>query len=158
MQCDELQVHHTRANPVDLSDRPVVSVVLILTRRKEPFAMRKTTSKKPAPKKSQASKKSPRRYRATPEGIKDRQHLIDVIQSGTGCTAVAARETLIALLGTITTSLKKNQRVQLAGFGTFIVSKRAARKGVNPRTGEAIKIKASKPVRFKAGRTLKNSV
>ena len=99
-----------------------------------------------------------RRYKATPEGMNDRQHLIDVLQSGTGCTAVAARETMIAFLGTITTSLKKNQRVQLAGFGTFTVSKRAARKGVNPRTGEAIKIKASKSVRFKAGRTLKNSV
>jgi len=120
--------------------------------------MHKTTSKKAAPKKSQASKKSPRRYKATPGGMKDRQHLIDVIQSGTGCSAVAARETMTALLGTITASLKKNQRVQLAGFGTFTVSKRAARKGVNPRTGEAIKIKASKPVRFKVGRTLKNSV
>ncbi len=115
-------------------------------------------SKKSTPKKSPATKKSARRFKATPGGTKDRQHLIDVIQSGTGCTAVAARETMIALLGTISTSLKKNQRVQLAGFGTFTVSKRAARKGVNPRTGESIRIKASKSVRFKAGRTLKNSV
>ena len=120
--------------------------------------MARKPSKKSAAKKSQSSSKSARRYKATPEGMKDRQHLIDVIQSGTGCTAAAARETLIAILGTITTSLKKNQRVQLAGFGTFTVSKRAARKGVNPRTGEAIKIKASKSVRFKAGQTLKNSV
>lgn len=120
--------------------------------------MVKKPSKKSTPKKSQATKKPARRYKATPEGMKDRQHLIDVIQSGTGCTAAAARETLIALLGTITTSLKKNQRVQLVGFGTFTVSKRAAHKGVNPRTGEAIKIKASKSVRFKAGQTLKNSV
>jgi len=90
--------------------------------------------------------------------MKDRQHLIDVIQSVTGCTGVAARETMVALLGTITTSLKKNQRVQLAGFGTFTVAKREARKDRNPRTGEAIKIKASKTVRFKAGRTLKGSV
>ena len=88
----------------------------------------------------------------------DRQHLIDVIQSGTGCTAAAARETMSALLGTITTSLKKNQRVQLAGFGTFAVSNRAARKGVNPRTGEAIKIKASNAVKFKAGKKLKDAV
>ena len=115
-------------------------------------------SKKSTPRKSQATKKSARRYKATPAGMKDRQHLIDVIQSGTGCTAVAARETMIALLGTITTSLKKNQRVRLAGFGTFTVSKRGARKGRNPRTGEAIKIRASKTVRFKAGRTLKGSV
>jgi DNA-binding protein HU-beta len=120
--------------------------------------MAKKPSKKSTPKKSPASKKSARRFRATPEGTKDRQHLIDVIQSGTGSTAIAARQTMIALLGTITTSLKKNQRFQLAGFGTFTVAKRAARKGVNPRTGEAIKIKASKSVRFKAGRTLKNSI
>lgn len=142
----------------DLADRHVVSIVLFLTRQKEPFAMAKKPSKKSTPKKSQATKKPARRYKATPESMGDRQHLIDVIQSGTGCTAAAARETMSALLGTITTSLKKNQRVQLAGFGTFAVSNRAARKGVNPRTGEAIKIKASKSVRFKAGRTLKNSV
>jgi DNA-binding protein HU-beta len=119
---------------------------------------KKSTSKKSTSKKSQATKKPASRNKATPEGVKDRQHLIDVIQSRTGCTATAARETLIAVLGTISTSLKKNQRVQLAGFGTFTVAKRAARKGRNPRTGEAIRIKASKSVRFKAGRTLKNSV
>ncbi len=108
---------------------------------------KKSTAKKPA-----------RRYKATPEGVNDRQHLIDVIQSGTGCTATAARETMTRILGTVMASLKKNQRVQLAGFGTFKVSKRAAHKGRNPRTGEAIRIKASKSVRFKAGRTLKNAV
>src|SRR3546814_6506855 len=91
-----------------------------------------------------AAKKSAPSVKATPADVNDRQHLIEVIQSGTGCTGVAARETMSALLNTITASLKKNQRVQLAGFGTFLVSKRAARKGVNPRTGEAIKIKASK--------------
>jgi DNA-binding protein HU-beta len=120
--------------------------------------MAKKPSKKSAPKKSQATKKPARRYKATPEGISDRSHLIDVIRTETGCTAAAAKETMNALLGTITASLKKNKRVQLTGFGTFAVSKRAARKGVNPQTGEAIRIKASKSVRLKAGRTLKNSV
>jgi DNA-binding protein HU-beta len=120
--------------------------------------MAKKPSRKSVSKKSQATKKPVRGYKAKPEGKSDRQHLIDVIQSGTGCTAAAARETMTALLGTITTSLKKNRRVQLTGFGTFLVSNRAARKGVNPQTGEAIKIKASKSVRLKAGRTLKNSV
>ena len=119
---------------------------------------KKPTPKKATSKKSQATRKPVSRNKATPEGVKDRQHLIDVIQAQTGCTATAARETLIAVLGTISTSLKKNQRVQLAGFGTFTVAKRAARKGRNPLTGEAIRIKASKSVRFKAGRTLKNSV
>ena len=115
--------------------------------------MARKLSKKPTAKKSQA-----RRYKATPVGMSDRQHLIKVIQTGTGCTATSARETMIGLLGTLTTSLRKNRRVQLTGFGTFKVSKRSARKGINPGTGEAIKIKASKTVRFKAGRTLKNSV
>ena len=119
--------------------------------------MAKTPSKKSATGKSKAAKKaaSPK---ATPNGISDRQHLINVIQAGTGCTGVAARETMTQLLGTIASSLKKNQKVQLAGFGTFLVSKRAARKGINPRTGEVIKIKASKSARFKAGRALKGSL
>lgn len=118
----------------------------------------KSKSAKPRSTKSTAAKKSAPSVKATPADVNDRQHLIEVIQSGTGCTGVAARETMSALLNTITASLKKNQRVQLAGFGTFLVSKRAARKGVNPRTGEAIKIKASRSVRFKAGRTLKDAV
>lgn len=115
-------------------------------------------ARKSTPKKSQATKKPVLRHKPTPVGIRDRQHLIDVIQSQTGCTGAAARETMTALLDTITASLKRNQRFQLAGFGTFNVSRRGARKGVNPRTGEAIKIKASKSVRFKAGRTLKASM
>lgn len=99
-----------------------------------------------------------RKHKATPDDVSDRQHLIGVIQAGTGCSATAAKETLSDLIGTITSSLKKNQRVQLVGFGSFSVAKRAARKGINPRTGDAIKIKASKSVRFKAGQTLKNAV
>jgi DNA-binding protein HU-beta len=118
----------------------------------------KSTSAKSKAAKSKATKKSAPAVKATPNDRNDRQHLIEVIQAGTGCTGVAARETMSALLNTIQASLKKNQKVQLAGFGTFVVSKRAARKGVNPRTGEAIKIKASKSVRFKAGRTLKEAV
>jgi DNA-binding protein HU-beta len=55
-------------------------------------------------------------------------------------------------------TLKKEGRLALAGFGTFVVSKRKARKGRNPRTGETIKIKASKVVRFKAGKALKEKL
>ncbi|WP_282611332.1 HU family DNA-binding protein [Pelagibius sp. Alg239-R121] len=120
--------------------------------------MKKPAAKKPAAKKVLPTEKPARRHKATPVGVSDRQHLTDLIQSGTGCTATAARETLTELFGTITASLKKNQRVQIVGFGSFTVTKRAARKGVNPRTGDAIKIKASKSVRFRAGQTLKNSV
>lgn len=113
----------------------------------------KATKAKAAP-----AKKPAKRYKATPEGVSDRQHLIGVIQATTGCTAKAAKETMDAIVGTVTTSLKKNQKVQLTGFGAFTVAKRAARKGRNPFTGEAIRIKASKSVRFKAGRTLKTSM
>lgn len=120
--------------------------------------MAKKPARKSASGKSKTAKKSAPAAKATPNDRNDRQHLINVIQSGTGCTGVAARETMSALLNTIQASLKKNQKVQLAGFGTFVVSRRAARKGVNPRTGEPIKIKASKSVRFKAGRTLKEAV
>lgn len=85
-----------------------------------------------------------KRYKAKPEGTSDRQHLTGVIQTETDCTAKAANDTLNALIGTITASLKKNKKVQLVGFGTFNVAKRAARKGRNPQTGDVIKIKASK--------------
>ncbi len=114
--------------------------------------------KKPAKSKNAPAVKVVKKHKATPEDTSDRQHLNKVVQAGTGCTAKAAKETMDALIGTITSSLKKNGRLQLIGFGSFIVSKRAGRKGRNPRTGEAIRIKASKSVRFKAGQSLKRSV
>ncbi len=104
------------------------------------------------------AKKKTASVKATPSDLSDREHLVEVIKAGTGCTGVAARDTLSAVLGTLQASLKKNQKVQLAGFGTFAVTRRAACKGVNPQTGEPIKIKASKSVRFKPGRTLKTAV
>jgi DNA-binding protein HU-beta len=55
-------------------------------------------------------------------------------------------------------TLKKEGRLALAGFGTFVISKRKARKGRNPRTGETIKIKAGKVVRFKAGKAVKEKL
>lgn len=63
-----------------------------------------------------------------------------------------------AALASITASLKKGDKVQLIGFGTFETRKRAARQGKNPKTGEAIKIAASKVPAFKAGAALKNAV
>ncbi len=114
---------------------------------------KKATKVKAAP-----ANKPVKRFKATPEGTSDRLHLQSVIQANTGCTAKAAKETMDAIIGTVTTSLKKNQKVQLTGFGAFTVAKRPARKGRNPFTGEAIRIKASKTVRFKAGQTLKKSI
>ena len=107
---------------------------------------------------SAPSRNPKKRYKATPDGKTDREHLTSIIQGNTGCTVKAAKETMDALLGTITSSLKKNQKVQFFGFGSFKVAKRPRRKGRNPQTGESIRIKASKSVRFKAGETLKRSV
>ena len=120
--------------------------------------MAKKPAKKPAKTKAAPAKKPAKRYKATPEGTSDRQHLTAIIQASTGCTAKAANDTMNDLIGTITASLKKNQKLQLIGFGSFAVGKRAARKGRNPQTGEAIRIKASKSVRFKAGQALKRSI
>ena len=63
-----------------------------------------------------------------------------------------------AVFEAIASALEKGDKVQLIGFGTFDVSERAAREGHNPRTGEAMKIVASKAPRFKAGKALKDRV
>ena len=69
-----------------------------------------------------------------------------------------AIETLNATFETIKSSLKKGQRVQLVGFGTFSVKQRKARLGRNPKTGEQIQIKARKVPAFQAGSELKNAL
>ncbi|ORE86885.1 DNA-binding protein HU [Oceanococcus atlanticus] len=69
--------------------------------------------------------------------------------------AAAALDAFTSLVGK---SVKKNNRVSIIGFGSFSLSKRAARTGRNPATGETIKIKASKSVSFKAGKALKDSL
>ena len=63
-----------------------------------------------------------------------------------------------AVFDAISEALEKGDKVQLVGFGTFDVSERAAREGRNPRTGETMKIAASKAPRFKAGKALKDRV
>jgi len=69
-----------------------------------------------------------------------------------------ANDAVNALLDSITKALIKGEKVTLTGFGTFSVSKRAARMGVNPRTGAKIKISARKVPKFKAGKSLKDAV
>jgi DNA-binding protein HU-beta len=120
--------------------------------------MAKKPAKKPAKSKTVPAAKPAKRYKATPEDVSDRQHLINVIQAGAGCTAKAAKETMDDLIETITASLKKNQKLQLVGFGSFTVTKWGARKGRNPQTGETNRIKASKSVRFKNGQALKRAL
>lgn len=88
----------------------------------------------------------------------NKTELIDHIAKSADVSKAAATRALDALIGAVKTTLKKNGSVTLVGFGTFSVGKRAARTGRNPRTGEAIKIKAAKVPAFKAGATLKAAV
>ena len=69
-----------------------------------------------------------------------------------------AEKALAAFTAVVTKQLKKGQKVQLVGFGTFDVVKRAAREGRNPQTGAVMKIKASKAPKFKPGKALKDAV
>ena len=69
-----------------------------------------------------------------------------------------SEKALKALIDVITDELKKDHKVQLVGFGTFEVSKRAAREGRNPQTGKTMKIEACKAPKFKAGKALKDAV
>lgn len=88
----------------------------------------------------------------------NKSELVDAVAKKADITKVAAQEALEAVIETITKSLKKGEEVRLVGFGTFTVAKRAASTGRNPRTGEAIKIPASKQPKFKAGKELKDTV
>ena len=69
-----------------------------------------------------------------------------------------AEKALAAFTGVVTKELKKGEKVQLVGFGTFEVSERKAREGRNPQSGAAMKIPASKAPKFKAGKALKDAV
>ncbi|MEE8315007.1 MAG: HU family DNA-binding protein [Syntrophobacteria bacterium] len=84
--------------------------------------------------------------------------LVAKMADSAGITKAAAEKALAGFLGGVTTSLKKGGKVTLVGFGTFSVAKRAAREGRNPQTGQKIKIKATKVVKFKAGSKLKGMV
>ncbi|HQT90157.1 MAG TPA: HU family DNA-binding protein [Acidiphilium sp.] len=84
--------------------------------------------------------------------------IASVIQGSTEITGVAATRAATDLMEAIVKELKKNGKFTLPTFGTFTVRKTKARKGVNPRTGEPIKVKAGKTVRFKASPSLKKMV
>jgi DNA-binding protein HU-beta len=84
--------------------------------------------------------------------------LVEKVASDTGLSKADAGRALDAALDNIKKTLKKGQKVTLVGFGTFSVSKRRARKGRNPQTGEEIKIPASKIPKFTPGKGLKEIV
>lgn len=88
----------------------------------------------------------------------NKSELIDQIAKSAELSKAAAGRALDATIAAVQGSLKKGGMVTLVGFGTFYVGKRAARSGRNPRTGAAIKIKAAKVPKFRAGKGLKDAV
>ena len=88
----------------------------------------------------------------------NKTELVAAIAAKTELTKKDAEKALKAFTDVVAEELKKSKKIQLVGFGTFEVVKRAARTGVNPATGKKIKIKASKAPKFKAGKALKDSV
>ena len=88
----------------------------------------------------------------------NKSELVAAISTKTGDTKKNSEASLNAMIEVITEALVKEDKVQLVGFGSFEVRKRAARKGRNPQTKEEIKIPASKAPVFKAGKALKDSV
>ena len=87
-----------------------------------------------------------------------RQELVEFIAAKAGMTKAEAGRALDATIEGITTGLKKQGRVALVGFGTFVTKKRAARSGINPLTKQPIQIAAKTVASFKAGSKLKEAV
>ncbi len=84
--------------------------------------------------------------------------LINKMAEKAGTSKAAAKRFLDAFTDTVTTSLKKGDKVTLVGFGTFSVTQRKPRKGRNPQTGKEMKIAGGKAPKFKAGKALKEKV
>ncbi len=88
----------------------------------------------------------------------NKTQLVDAVSADSGLSKADATRALESFVLTVNKTLKKGDDVVITGFGKFTVVKRAARQGVNPRTGEKVKIKASKAPKFTAGAGLKQSV
>ena len=88
----------------------------------------------------------------------NRTELISAMSEKSKLTKVDTEKALKAFIDTVTDELKNGGKVQLVGFGTFEVGERAERQGRNPKTGESITIPASKSPKFKAGRSLKDTI
>ncbi|HPE43988.1 MAG TPA: HU family DNA-binding protein [Bacteroidales bacterium] len=88
----------------------------------------------------------------------NKAELIDAMAVGAELTKADAKKALDAFIDATTKALKEGDRVALVGFGSFSISKRAARKGRNPQTGKEISIAAKKVVKFKPGSDLADSV
>ena len=88
----------------------------------------------------------------------NKSELIAAVVEKTELSKKDAEKALKAFEDVITEELKKGEKVQLVGFGTFEVSERAAREGRNPQTGKTMKIEACKAPKFKAGKALKDAI
>ena len=88
----------------------------------------------------------------------NKTELIAAIADKAGLTKKDAEEVVNAFTDTVTKALKKGDKVQLVGFGTFEVTKRGARTGRNPQTGETMKIAAAKAPKFKPGKAFKDAL
>ncbi len=88
----------------------------------------------------------------------NKAELVQAVAAQTGITLKEAGAVVDAFMDTVKRSLKKGVRVSLVGFGSWEVRKRAARNGVNPRTGKKIKIPARKVVKFNPGKELRDSI
>ena len=88
----------------------------------------------------------------------NKTELVAAVADSADLTKKDAEKAVKAFTDVITKALKKGDKVQLVGFGTFEVSERAAREGRNPQSGEVMKIAASKAPKFKAGKALKDAL
>ena len=88
----------------------------------------------------------------------NKTELVAAMADAAGLSRKDAEKALKAFTDVVAEELKKDGKVQLVGFGTFEVSKRAARGGRNPQTGKTMSIPASKAPKFKAGKALKDSI
>ena len=88
----------------------------------------------------------------------NKTELVSAIAENAGLTKKDSEKVLKAFVEVVTEELKKGEKVQLVGFGTFEVSERAAREGRNPQTGATMTIAASKAPKFKAGKALKDMI
>ncbi len=88
----------------------------------------------------------------------NKAELIDAVADAADISKASATRAVDAVIENVTAALKKDEQVTLVGFGTFTVKNRAARTGRNPKTGDAIEIKASRAPGFKPGKALKDAV
>ena len=88
----------------------------------------------------------------------NKSEFISAVSENSGLSKKDAEKAVNSFMNVVVDAMKKGEKIQLIGFGNFEVRERAAREGVNPRTGDKIKIAASKVPAFKAGSALKDAV